>query len=110
MKVQLDGRMFNWMELGPDEPLCKIGLYEWKEGIPRPYPISTGIKLDTDDIQELYKRLSAGGLKFKKGAQTATVGRMVSRLPRPVREYTESNTGPGPLQVWQISRDGFRAD
>lgn len=63
-EVQLDGRIFNWIELGPDEPLCKIGLYEWKEGIPRPYPIATGITLDTDDIQELYKRLKATGTKF----------------------------------------------
>jgi catechol 2,3-dioxygenase-like lactoylglutathione lyase family enzyme len=31
-KVQLDGRMFNWMELGPDEPHSKIGLYEYKTG------------------------------------------------------------------------------
>lgn len=64
MKVQLDGRMFNWMELGPEEPLCKIGLYEWKEGLGRPYPTSTGITLDTDDIQEMYKRLNIAGTRF----------------------------------------------
>lgn len=64
MKIQLDGRMFNWMELGPDEPLCKIGLYEWKEGIPRRYPIITGITLDTDDIQALHARLGERGVKF----------------------------------------------
>jgi predicted enzyme related to lactoylglutathione lyase len=64
LKVQLDGRMFNWMELGPDEPLCKIALYEWKEGIPGKYPVHTGITLDTSDIQELYKRLKASGTKF----------------------------------------------
>ena len=64
MKVRLDGRMFNWMELGPEEPLCKIGLYEWKEGIPRKYPVHTGITLDASDVQELYNRLKAKGTKF----------------------------------------------
>lgn len=64
LKVQLDGRMFNWIELGPDEPLCKIGLYEWKEGMPRGYPIITGITLDTDDIQDLHASLSKGGTRF----------------------------------------------
>lgn len=64
LKVQLDGRTFNWMELGPDEPACKIGLYEWKAGIPRGYPIITGITLDTDDIQELHRRLISAGTRF----------------------------------------------
>ena len=64
MKVQLDGRMFNWMELGPDEPLCKIGLYEAKGEITRRPPIRTGITLDTDDIGEFHSRLSSKGVKF----------------------------------------------
>ncbi len=63
-KVQLDGRFFNWMELGPDEPLCKIGLYEYKEGYPRKPGVSTGIVLDTDDIHEFHQGLSSKGVKF----------------------------------------------
>ncbi len=64
-KVQLDGRFFNWMELGPEEPQCKIGLYEAgrrtegrKPGVP------TGIAFDTDDIHEFHKRLTARGVHF----------------------------------------------
>lgn len=64
LKMQLDTRSFNWIELGPDEPLCKVGLYEWKEGIPRGFPIITGITLDTDDIQALHTRLTDVGAKF----------------------------------------------
>ncbi len=64
-RVQLDGRMFNWMELGPDEPHAKIGLYEYKEGQPGRKPgVSTGVNFDTDDIYELHRRLSAKGVKF----------------------------------------------
>ncbi len=65
LKVQLDGRMFNWMELGPEEPHAKVGIYEYKEGIPSRKPgISTGLNFDTDDIYELHKRLTAKGVKF----------------------------------------------
>lgn len=64
LKLQLDGRVFTWIELGPEKPLCKIGLYERKEGLPRGYPIMTGITLDTDDVQGLYKRLEASGARF----------------------------------------------
>ncbi len=64
-KVQLDGRFFNWMELGPDEPASKIGLYEdgrasggRKPGVP------TGIAFDTGDIHEFHEQLSAKGVHF----------------------------------------------
>ena len=64
-KVQLDGRFFNWMELGPDEPLCKIGLAEVKgEDVGRKPGGPTGITLDTDDIHEFHRRLTASGVKF----------------------------------------------
>lgn len=57
--------MFNWMELGPDEPHTKVGIYEYKEEIPSRKPgTSTGINFDTDDIYELHKRLSTKGVKF----------------------------------------------
>ena len=53
------------MELGPDEPHAKVGLYEYKEGItPRKPGVSTGLNFDTDDIHELHRRLSAKGVKF----------------------------------------------
>ena len=62
-KVQVDARVFNWMELGPDEPLCKVGLFEYKEGYRKP-GASTGIVLDTDDIHEFHRRLSSKGVRF----------------------------------------------
>ena len=64
MEVRLDGRKFKWMELGPEKPLCKVGLYEWKEGIPRKYPVHTGITLEVSDVQEFHNRLKTKGTKF----------------------------------------------
>jgi len=59
-RVQLDGRMFNWMELGPDEPGSKVGIYEYKEGLPGRRPgETTGLNFDTDDIHELHRKLVA---------------------------------------------------
>ncbi len=64
-KVQLEARMFNWIELGPDEPLCKIGLAEVKGNEKGRKPGgATGITLDTDDIQEFHRRLTTRGVKF----------------------------------------------
>lgn len=65
LKVQLDGRKFNWMELGPNEPLCKIGLSlvepskSW-----RTIGSVTGIVLDTDNIQKFYEHMIARNVKF----------------------------------------------
>lgn len=63
-KIQVDARFFNWMELGPEEPLAKIGLFETREDYQRKPGISTGIILDTDDIHEFHRRLSTKGVKF----------------------------------------------
>ena len=64
-KIQLNGRFFNWMELGPDEPLCKIGVSEFREGVSGRRPGGpTGIVLDTDDIHEFHNRLSNKGVHF----------------------------------------------
>ncbi len=62
--VQLDAREFNWMEVGPEEPLCKIGLsvQEWEKGeggITR-----TGIVLEVDDMDAFATRLKEGGVRF----------------------------------------------
>ncbi len=65
LKVQMDGRRFGWMELGPEEPLCKIGLSLVKPGMELSVePRNTGIVLETDDAENLYKDLSAKGVRF----------------------------------------------
>ena len=62
--VQLEARNFGWMEVGPEEPLCKIGLSlseESKDGI-----TPTGIVLEVEDMDAFAKRLRAHNVKFTR--------------------------------------------
>ncbi|MFQ6013492.1 MAG: VOC family protein [Thermoplasmata archaeon] len=62
--VQLEARNFGWMEVGPEEPLCKIGLSlseEPKGGVTR-----TGIVLEVEDMDAFAKRLRAHNVKFTR--------------------------------------------
>ena len=62
LPIALDARVFKHAEVGPDEPLSKIGLHATnkKSGRKR----RTGIVFDTDDIHALYERLRKRGVKF----------------------------------------------
>ncbi|MFQ5552366.1 MAG: VOC family protein [Thermoplasmata archaeon] len=60
--VQLEARNFGWMEVGPEEPLCKIGLSlseEPKEGV-----TPTGIVLEVEDMDAFAARLRANDVQF----------------------------------------------
>ncbi len=62
LPLALDARVFNHAEVGPNEPLAKIGLYETGRKAKRRRP--SGIVFDTDDIYALYERLSELGVRF----------------------------------------------
>ncbi len=62
LPVALDARVFNHAEVGPDEPLAKIGLHAAGKKSKRQR--RTGIVFDTDDIYALYERLTKRGVKF----------------------------------------------
>ncbi len=62
LSVALDARGFNHAEVGPDEPLAKIGLHATCRKSKRKR--RTGIVFDTDDIYALYERLKGRGVKF----------------------------------------------
>jgi predicted enzyme related to lactoylglutathione lyase len=58
----LDVRKFNHAEIGPAEPLAKIGLYATgKKALKKK---RTGIVFETDDIYALYERLKKHGVIF----------------------------------------------
>ncbi|MHA2002931.1 MAG: VOC family protein [Candidatus Thorarchaeota archaeon] len=62
LPIALDARTFNHVEVGPDEPLAKLGLHASKDrGNDRK---RTGVVLDTDDIYELCSRLKQHGVIF----------------------------------------------
>jgi predicted enzyme related to lactoylglutathione lyase len=62
LPLALDGRVFNHIEVGPHEPLAKIGIESTgKQPKRRKW---TGIVLDTDDIYALYERLTQESVTF----------------------------------------------
>lgn len=62
LPIALDAKMFNHAEVGPEEPLAKIGLHA--TGRKAKKKRRTGIVLDTDDIYAFYERLKKQGVKF----------------------------------------------
>jgi len=64
LPIALEAKKFNHAELGPREPLAKIGLHAIGEKKRRKK--RTGIVLDTDDIYALYERLSVEGVRFTR--------------------------------------------
>jgi len=62
LPTMLDARKFGHSEVGPDEPLAKIGMYATGRISERKR--RTGIVFDTDDIYALYERLRKQGVKF----------------------------------------------
>ena len=62
LPVVLDAREFNHAEVGPDEPLAKIGLHATGKKSKRKR--RTGIVFDTDNIYTFYETLKKRGVKF----------------------------------------------
>jgi len=62
LPVVLDARGFNHAEVGPNEPLAKIGLHATGKKSKRKR--RTGVVFDTDNIYALYERLQKRGVKF----------------------------------------------
>ena len=62
LPLALDARKFNHIELGPEEPLAKIGLFE--TGKKHREKQRTGIVFDTDDINAFYERTKKLGVRF----------------------------------------------
>jgi predicted enzyme related to lactoylglutathione lyase len=62
LRIALDARAFSHVEVGPDEPLAKIGLSA--TGQQSSEKRRSGIVLDTDDIFALHRRLKERGVVF----------------------------------------------
>lgn len=60
----LNAKEFNHAEVGPDEPLAKIGLHSTGKKPKRKR--FTGIVFDTDDIYRLHETLTRKGVKFTR--------------------------------------------
>lgn len=63
MKLQVEERRYNWVELGPDGDMGRLSLSEYREGGRRPGG-PTGLILLVEDLNALYKRASNEGVVF----------------------------------------------
>ncbi len=62
LPTKLDARTFSHAEVGPDEPLAKIGIHAAGKKFKRKK--RTGIVFDTDNIYALYERFRKQGVRF----------------------------------------------
>jgi len=81
LPIALDARKFNHAEVGPHEPLAKIGLHATGKKAKRKR--WTGIVFDTDDIYALHERLSKQGVKFTRKPTKAVWGGIVADFVDP---------------------------
>jgi predicted enzyme related to lactoylglutathione lyase len=87
LPIALDARIFNHVEVGPDEPLAKIGLHlidkisdERK---------TTGVVFDTDDIYALCERLKEQGVVFTQEPTKMPWGSIVADFIDPFNNELE---------------------
>lgn len=67
LRLCLENRRFGWVELGPEEPMCKIGLSLAEAEPPtKKIPRRTGIVLDTDNMEAFVQRLKEGGARVTR--------------------------------------------
>ena len=65
LELQLDSRDKNWVEVGPDDPQGKIGLYVPARADDRQPGGDTGVIFSTDSIFELHRKLVDEGVRFE---------------------------------------------
>ncbi|UCG36705.1 MAG: VOC family protein [Candidatus Bathyarchaeota archaeon] len=93
LPLALDAKVFNHVELGPDEPLAKIGLHATGKKSKRKR--RTGIVFDTDDIFALYDRLRKQGVKFTLKPTKMPWGGIVADFLDPDNNELEVVQDPG---------------
>jgi len=66
--VRLEARPFDWMEVGPEEPLCKIGLSLSRAGLTTQELVRpSGIVLEVDDMAAFASRLKSASVPITRG-------------------------------------------
>jgi len=83
MEIALDARDKNWVELGPAEPMAKIGLYVPDRADKRQPGGDSGIVLSTDSIYELHRKLVDEGVRFRKKPEKGSLGALTAVFEDP---------------------------
>ena len=76
--LRLENRTFGWAELGPEEPMCKIGLSLVRgDAGPRTERKPTGIVLDVDDMSAFVENLKRAGVRITREPMRGPWGGLV---------------------------------
>jgi catechol 2,3-dioxygenase-like lactoylglutathione lyase family enzyme len=104
LRIQLDSRENNWIELGREEPHEKLALYVPSIHDNRQPGGNTGIVFETDNIYELHRRLVDEGVEFKLKPQRQQWGGLMATFLDPdgneltavedPEHYTRTNPTP----------------
>lgn len=97
--VQLDARSANWIEVGPDEPLAKIGLYVRERPAGTESVPTSGVVLDVDDMDAFARKLKTHGVKFTREPTKALWGGIVADFLDPDGNEIEAVDHPGHYDV-----------
>ena len=87
LPIALDARAFNHVEVGPDEPLAKIGLHLTDKKPDERNP--TGVVFDTDNIHDLCERLKEQGVVFTQEPTKMPWGSIVADFLDPFNNELE---------------------
>ena len=87
LPIALDARAFNHVEVGPDEPLAKIGLHLTDKISDEKNP--TGVVFDTDNIYALCERLTEQGVTFTQEPTKMPWGSIVANFLDPFNNELE---------------------
>jgi len=79
LTLRIENRTFGWAELGPEEPLCKIGLSLTKNPTSNPDARNaTGIVLDVDDMNSFVDRLREANVRITRSPVRGPWGGLVA--------------------------------
>ena len=102
LPVALDAREFNHVEVGPKEPLAKIGIESTGKRSERKK--WTGIVFDTDDIYALYERLEKEGVIFTLKPTKMPWGGIIANFLDPDKNELQVVQDPEYYNRPQLSR------
>ncbi len=97
LQVALEARNFNHAEVGPDEPMAKVGLHATGKKYTKKR--RTGIVFDTDDIYALHERLTKEGVRFTLAPTKMPWGGIVADFLDPDNNELEAVQDPDHYRI-----------
>lgn len=93
--VQLEARKFNWIEVGPEEPLCKIGMAEDPERAADGTVTRTGIVLEVAEMDSFAARLRAQDVRITDEPEKQPWGGVMMNFLDPDGNQLQAVYDPG---------------